>query len=553
MALDPGATMRGTDTAYDPVHDVYLLVVAHGPVFGVFVNSAGVPVTAPFTIFDGSGDRFAHFPRAEYSPHVSNGVGGSGGFLVTWNHNEGRPNYVFGRTVAYTHPARVVSGIQLIADGEQGGVWHETGPAMAYSTSSGRFLVAWRTLHYGIRGRFVDPNGNPQGVPMQLENAGGSRDPGLAWNPTTNDFGLVYTGFNDSGGFTAFRRIRASDGLLSPRTTFGFSPGTFATAIDVSSATGNYVLTWTLHPGTMSATFDRFGNHLATNVVTTRMGFDQALGLSYNDATGTFLAVSSDNDTLEVGAVEVTASGSPNTTRQLITDGARLGSYYPMTTQRRGTNQWDVVYSRDFRGATNQIVGSSTTGGGPGSTPPPTTPPPTSPPPTGGGCTTPDPFVSLGGGTCVNGGWLPPSSPPPTAPPPAPPPPPPPSSTCGTAQPASGWVCVNGGWLPPGHPLATSAPPPPPPPTSPPPSSAGCSTPDPFASIGGGTCVNGGWVPGTSTSGCTGADPFAAIGGGACVNGGWVPRSSTSSCTTADPFATIGGGVCINGGWVPKG
>ena len=43
---------------------------------------------------------------------------------------------------------------------------------------------------------------------------------------------------------------------------------------------------------------------------------------------------------------------------------------------------------------------------------------------------------------------------------------------------------MNGGWLPPG--LT-------PPPTQPVP--GGCTTPDPFVSIGGGICVNGGWKP----------------------------------------------------------
>jgi glucose/arabinose dehydrogenase len=119
---------------------------------------------------------------------------------------------------------------------------------------------------------------------------------------------------------------------------------------------------------------------------------------------------------------------------------------------------------------------------------------------------------------------------------------------------------------------------------APPPSSGGgCTTPDPFASLGGGTCVNGGWLPPgvappsgappppppSSSSGCTTPDPFVSIGGGTCVNGGWVPGfvsapsapppppppppSSPTGCTTPDPFATLGGGTCVNGGWLPPG
>ena len=96
------------------------------------------------------------------------------------------------------------------------------------------------------------------------------------------------------------------------------------------------------------------------------------------------------------------------------------------------------------------------------------------------------------------------------------------------------WVCFNGGWVPPE--LINPVPPPslpPTPPSPPPPTTGGCTTSDPFASLGGGTCVDGGWWPPgllppaptpTVPGGCTTADPFVSIGGGVCVNGGWRPR-----------------------------
>ena len=68
-----------------------------------------------------------------------------------------------------------------------------------------------------------------------------------------------------------------------------------------------------------------------------------------------------------------------------------------MVTTRSGVNQWDVVYSRDFRGATSQVVGSWTTGGA-RRRPTASTPSTSSPP---YGMHNADPFVSIGGGTCV--------------------------------------------------------------------------------------------------------------------------------------------------------
>ena len=359
-ALEPGGPMRGTDTAYDPVYGVYLLVTGNGPIFGVFVNSLGLPVSAAFLIMDGSG--WGHFPRAEYSPDV---FGGQGGFLVTWHHNIG-VNCVFGRLVSVS-AGGVASGIVQISDGTQGGSWWETGAAMAYSRTSRRFLVAWRTAQYGILGRLVDFNGGLASTIIPLENAFGSRDPSLAWNPATDEFGLASTGFGASA-FAAFRRVRASDGAVSARTTFGFGAGTFATAIDVNAWTNQYVMAWSLHPGTMTATFDPFGNQVATNFVTGRLGHDQSLGLAFNASSGTFLAVGSDHYSAEIAAVEVKGGGAPNSVADIITNGAsaRGGSYYPLTTAQAGTNQWDVVYSRDFRGATSQIIATTSTGGGAG-------------------------------------------------------------------------------------------------------------------------------------------------------------------------------------------
>ena len=497
-------------------------------------------------------------PESRYSPHVNNGAGG---FLVTWHHNIGNLNYVFARVVSLDTPGFLLSGIQQVSDGQQGGTWWETGPAMAYSTTSHLFLVAWRTIQYGIQGRLVDANGTPTGGVLQLENPGGSRDPAVAWNAATDEFGLISTGWSSTSALAAFRRIRASDGSVSPRTSFGFSAGTFASAIDVNAA-NQYVVAWALHPGTMSAVFDQNGTQLTSNFVTGRFGHDQSLGMAYNRNSGTFLAVGSDGSSLEVAAAEMKINGEPNTVAQIITDGAKRGSNYPLVAARTNTSQWNVAYERDFGAAVSQFIATSTTGGGsPGApAPPPPTPRPT-PAPTLG-CTTPDPFASIGGGTCVSGGWVPGRTGGGTAP-----------GGCTSAAPAPGWTCVNGGWLPPAA-GGTGG-------------TGGCTTPDPFAAIGGGTCVGGGWVPGRTgggtTGGCTTVAPAAGwtcvnggwlppAGGGTgqtsscttaapasgwtCVNGGWLPPASggtggTSSCTTADPFASMGGGTCVNGGWTP--
>ena len=409
-ASQPGRTVRGTAIAFDTVNNVYLIVhdlAGSGPILGVFVNTSGQPVGAAFNVMSGVGGA-ASFPAVVYSPDIPNGVGGFGAFYVAWNEIATGPNTIVGRTVSYLRPSYLTADVATLSDGTLGGSFQEQPPALAYSHTSQRILAAWPTAQWAVQGRFVATNGSPQGSVMLFENAGGAMFPALAWNSATDEFGLSSAGFGGSGAWVNFRRVRASDGAPSARTTFGFASGTFTTGVDVNNA-NQYVVAWGLGPGTRTIVFDQMGNQLTSaTFVTNRLGYNQSLGFAFNRASGTFLVVSSDSVSAEVAAIETTSSGAPSSAAQIVTDGAVGGSFYPLVAQRPGSNQWDVVYSRNFAAATNQIVSTSSTGGGTalsgtgaltgggsgGGT-------------TSGGCTTPDPFTAIGGGHCVNGGWLP--------------------------------------------------------------------------------------------------------------------------------------------------
>ena len=96
--------MAGWLSRYAATHDAGTA----GSVWGVFVNTAGVTAQPRFLIH--SGGR-ANFARAVYSPHVSNGAGGHGGFLVTWT--EPFTPGSFSRVVAY--PNRAVGTTQTLS------------------------------------------------------------------------------------------------------------------------------------------------------------------------------------------------------------------------------------------------------------------------------------------------------------------------------------------------------------------------------------------------------------------------------------------------------
>ena len=158
--------IRGVDSAFDPNTGTYLIVGGQGVVVGVCVNAQGVPTSGVFTI-NPSG--FGAFPRARYSPHVL----GSGGFLVTWGEEVGNPSEVHARVV---NCSGQMGAEQVISGGHS--AWLESGAAVAYSPSSQRFLVAWKSYPPDIRIKavLVDNNGTRVSGVVNLSNGFG-RDP----------------------------------------------------------------------------------------------------------------------------------------------------------------------------------------------------------------------------------------------------------------------------------------------------------------------------------------------------------------------------------------
>ncbi|HYN09492.1 MAG TPA: hypothetical protein VES67_19060 [Vicinamibacterales bacterium] len=525
--------IKGTDTNYDPVNDVFLIVGAYGPHFGMFVNRYGVPVTGFF--FIKTGGLGSHFPRARYSPHVN---GGQGGFLVTWSEEGSQGQHrLHTRVVAF--PGTLVGGENIISDSTSH-PWIESGAAIGYSPISQRFYVAWRTYPgpttapaHHLSGRLVGLDGAGIGA-VQTLSSGLGRDPGVVWNSVTNEFGVSFNGENAGGtaGFSAFARVSPIDGGFS-RQTFNFISGfTYISDIDFNPYNNRYVMTWwqNLTGGpdeTHVAEIDSAGNLITTGLVTTLFAGYDSLSIAFNALTGTFVLVSLPS-TDQVYAAELNWRGFR--TSALTEVGPGVITRYARVSVNTESNEWNTSFSHNYLTAVNLIIATSSTGGGPpGAYGPPGgtgggTPPPPPPPPPPGGCTTPQPASDW---VCVNGNWLPPSSGGGSG-----------NPSCPTVQPAPDWVCVNGNWLPPSSGGGSGNP--------------NCPTVQPGPTW---VCVNGNWLPGSGGGGtgnpsCPTVQPAPDW---VCVNGNWLPPTSGgggSSCTTPQPGPTW---VCVNGNWLPPG
>lgn len=522
--------VRGTDVAYDPVNNVFLLVQAYGVVSGVFVDAAGNAVSPYFTIASKAGAH-AHYPRVTY---------GNGKFLVAWHENEGAANAVHVRTVAYPSTLGPEVSLGVTAYGS----WWEAAPGVAYSTTSGLYLVVWQSyITNQVYGRRVDANGTPIGSTFLVSGAGNGRDPAVAWNPSRNEFGVSYSGWDAQSATINFARVRPTDGAILSRAALHREQGTFITSIVYSAATGNFVIGYaapharTIEVGPTGA-FNGFG------VTTAPVGTIDGLDLAYNPVSKSILLVGHSILTVHVDGFELNARGVAISSPVQLSVGSTGGSYYPQVAASSKAKVWSMSFSRDFGHAVAQaiqtttadgtLVGGAPTGGS--STPPPPTGG------TGGGstsCGTPP-----SGMVCsIHGGFVPPNHPDAvksggsggstgggtTTPAPPPPPPPPPATSCGT--PPAGLVCsIYGGWVPANHPDAVKS----------------------GGSTGGGSTGGGTTQPG----GCTTPSPGANF---VCSDGGWVPTNHPSSpglptCTGAQLTGRPAPGWVRlpSGGWVPE-
>ncbi len=507
-------SVRGIDSAYDPVNDVFLGVGAFGFVTGVFANSVGEPIGGEITISSGAGH--SNYTRVHYSRDLN---GGSGGFLVAWSSEDGS---IRARVVAY--PGVLVGAEQVVAAEP---VWIESAPAIAYSSTSQRFLIVWASITLNIKARLVGLDAAPIGGIAQIS-SGIGKTPGVAWNPHRNEFGVSYSGESGSSAFSAFAIVPAAN-IDAPgailKDSFNFLPGglTYITDLAFSPASRQYVMTWYEWPTSMAAVFsDTGGLPLFFGPVSSRIGVYDSLSISYNPVSQTFLVAGLDpvNDFL-TGA-ELAGNGVKiGFDTQLIGAGP---AWYARSAPSSITPMWQTVISRGFK-LTDRVVFTGTTGGGSGSVPPPptTTTDPTPPPPTTSTSTCAG--GDIPGMTCVNGEYYPTGSEPTTT-----------SGGCTGTVP--GMICVNGNWvLDTGTTTTTTT------------TTSSCAG----GPIPGMTCVNGNWIPDSSLStASTSSCPGGPIPGMTCVNGDWIPDSSLSTASTSScPGGPIPGMTCVNGNWIP--
>jgi hypothetical protein len=349
---------NGNDVAYDPKDSMYLVVGAYGGnLNGRFVKPAGDLLDWPFVIQPASLG-FTHFPGVAYSPDA---FGGRGGFLVTWHQSiPGGGATVHARMVKFSSDTWLGPESQISSERSS---WDATAHA-AYSTVSKEFLVVWQGAGAQIRAQRIGNWGEMLGTNLPITLTDYHRDPSVAYNPTTNEFLLVYAGADAISPFVVARRVAAGSGaLLGGETLLSRARGIWITNVAYNPVTNRYLAAW-YQGGTFGRLLDAAANIVSdVFVVSTRFTAYDGLGLDYNPSNGSFMYVAQDAYSSQDGAVELSWAGIPDI--GFVATDSPVPVNHPRVAARTDKAEWLMTATANFASVIVQALQSTRSGDGP--------------------------------------------------------------------------------------------------------------------------------------------------------------------------------------------
>jgi hypothetical protein len=398
----PGFSLRYPDIAYDAANDVYL-VVSGAMTHGRFETADGVPIGSN-EFYISSSVKYNQVARVAY---------GDGVFLVTWLDVRNDPReavaWVYGRLLKYgAGGAPEFLGPDFLIGAAAGGVNPERAAAVAYSSVSKRFLVAYHQAGGGtvpindIRGQLVSPTGQLVGAPINVTFDNHFQgEVGVGYSPASDKFLVAYRNFYEPAGPATIqaRTVSAVDGALGTAADMTASSNTNVPEVAYNSKTSQFLLSWwQASPGTSGVYYGRLVNPDGAAaappapMIVNYGGYD-SLGIAYNVRADTFFAVvhgraPSPFPQEDVGA-EMSATGMPSVEFDVTVTGNKLGNFYPRIAASTARNEWMMITSTGFAVASGQRIKTQANGGGP--------PPPPPPPP---------PPIELTGVNVPNGSWF---------------------------------------------------------------------------------------------------------------------------------------------------
>jgi hypothetical protein len=369
----PITPSRWTEVSFDSTNGVFLASWSSlGGVHGRFVSQDGLPLGEPFVIPDppAAGYCYPDHPRLAFSPDI-------GAFLAVFREERGDtpdppPPHTLvqmGRILAYSTggiPNFLTSSFQVSTGGDING--SGTNPAVAYSTKSREFLVAF--MGTGLFAQRVSNAGALLGDVITIAPAGDwDTEPSVAYNHGADEFYVVWQKEVASPNLYSIlgRRVKAGTGELpdSPLAIDGpVSAGKRTPEVQFDPARNRYLAVWMSTEAGGAVVKGMFvkTDNTPDGAAFTVSGFAtyDGIGLAYNQYTGTYLstythAPGGDND--RTWGVQVNGAGVVGTELQLMTPAANTN--YTRVAANPNRAEWLSTASIRFTTTLGQRVGIS--------------------------------------------------------------------------------------------------------------------------------------------------------------------------------------------------
>lgn len=344
-SLAESAPMRFADIAHHGSKDAYLVVTGSSSISATLIDGDGKSLAAPLSL--------AQTTAWAQGPRVARG---GGKFLVAWHDNRSDPNQpeLRGRIVSLNgdQPELGASDFAIGPPPTRA----EAPPGIAWSDTSKFFLVVWQAVPSAdLRARRVDASGALVGSEIVLtSDPDWQSDPAVAWNPTNDEF-LVVWAHADTSGATRARRVAAADGALLGQ-ELDLGSGTHIPAVEHEPGDNRFLAAW--WDGKVRA------RAIAASGAPEGEGFDVAPGYGSYDgfamarhpSLGTFAVVlhgSSDEDF----AAAFASSGEQSAVIQATESPSSIGNFNPRVAANPLRNEWMLVTSRGFATLAVQRLG----------------------------------------------------------------------------------------------------------------------------------------------------------------------------------------------------
>jgi hypothetical protein len=344
-SLAESAPKRFVDIAHHGSSDVYLVVTGSSAISASFLSGDGQPLGSPLSLAQTSA--WAQGPRV---------AAGGGKFLVAWHDNRQGP-YVpelHGRIVGWNGSAPEVGASDFLIGPPP--TRAEAPPGIGWSESSKLFLVAWQSVpSTDIRARRVNDSGALIGDEIVLTNdPSWQSDPAVAWNPTTNEFLVVWTHAAEAAVIRA-RRIAAADGALVGG-ELELGSGTHIPGVVYEEGRNGFLAAWWGGAATavgLSATGEP---EAAPFTVAPGHGSYDGFAIARHPILGTTAAVFQ-GDSYENFAVAFLASAEQGGVIQATASPDSIGNFGPRIAANPLRREWMMVTSRAYATVSAQRLG----------------------------------------------------------------------------------------------------------------------------------------------------------------------------------------------------